>query len=167
MQRFQLTNLRRPEFMKENYLVEQAIADDLQQVQSLLGLVELPIEGIDDYIENFLIVKDNTENSAMPSIIGSIGLEIYDNIAVLRSLAVHPKYQGIGLGNELVARVTEYAKKSGVKTLYLLTTTAESYFANRGFELIARETVPQTILDSLEFSSICPSTAACFSKAIE
>jgi amino-acid N-acetyltransferase len=152
--------------MNENFMIEQASVDDLQQVRSLLELVDLPIEGVDNHIEHFLIARVDTENSTAHSIIGSIGLEIYDTFAVLRSLAVHPRYRNRVLGNKLVSRLTEYGKKSGVKKLFLLTTTAEKYFETRGFNLTDRETVPQAIRNSPEFSSICPSTAFCFSKSI-
>ncbi len=152
--------------MKERSIIESASIGDLQQIQSLLELVELPVQGVDVHIEHFFVVRTNTERSPVHSIIGSIGLEVYGVNAVLRSLAVHPIHQGRGIGNELLSKITRYAREKGVEKLYLLTTTADHYFESHGFEVTSRNLVPQSILDSLEFKSICPSTATCLSKSI-
>jgi mannose-6-phosphate isomerase-like protein (cupin superfamily) len=54
-----------------------------------------------------------------------------------------------------------HARNLGVRRLYLLTTTAEAYFAKRGFERCAREAAPAAIRQTREFRSLCPDTAAC------
>ena len=44
--------------------------------------------------------------------------------------------------------------------LYLLTTTAESLFRKWGFRRAPRNTVPEGIRATVEFSSLCTATAA-------
>ena len=63
---------------------------------------------------------------------GCIGLEIYGETALLRSLAVGPGWRGRGYGAQLLAAAEAHAAARGVRTLYLLTTTAERFFTAHG-----------------------------------
>jgi N-acetylglutamate synthase-like GNAT family acetyltransferase len=54
-----------------------------------------------------------------------------------------------------------------VRQFYLLTTTAEAFFARRGFRKIARQSVPAAIGDTREFKSLCPSSAICMTRAVQ
>jgi protein-tyrosine-phosphatase len=51
-----------------------------------------------------------------------------------------------------------------VRTLYLLTTTAEPFFAKHGYARAAREAAPAAIRATREFSGICPSSSAFMSR---
>jgi amino-acid N-acetyltransferase len=100
------------------------------------------------------------------SLVGTIGLEFKGDDALLRSLAVSPSHRGKGLGAELVRRVESHAVARGVKALYLLTTTAERFFAGRGYGVISREAAPEEIRGTAEFSTLCPSTSVCMMKRL-
>lgn len=54
-----------------------------------------------------------------------------------------------------------------VTELYLLTTTAESFFADLGFDRIQREDTPPAIQQTSEFHDLCPETATCMRRLIE
>lgn len=43
--------------------------------------------------------------------------------------------------------------------VYLLTTSAESYFPKFGFVRVTREHVPASVKESIEFRSACPASA--------
>ena len=120
-----------------------------------------------DHIKHFKIADIRTDQMKIHSIVGCIGLEIYGENGVLRSLAVHPDYQKRGIGRTLISNGLKFARMNGLKTLYLLTDTARDYLISLGFQEISRDAVPQIILDSPEFSSICPSTATCLSISLE
>jgi amino-acid N-acetyltransferase len=62
---------------------------------------------------------------------GVVGLELFGAVALLRSLAVVPSRRRVGLGTKLVAHAEDYARGLGIKSLYLLTNTAESFFKHR------------------------------------
>ena len=66
--------------------------------------------------------------------------------------------------NETVARLVERAianaEAKGFAALYLLTTTAESYFPSFGFSRVSRDVVPDAVKATEEFTSACPSSAA-------
>jgi amino-acid N-acetyltransferase len=90
---------------------------------------------------------------------GVVGLELYCDAALLRSLAVRAAQRGSGLGSELVEHAEGYARGKGVKSLYLLTTTAEAFFRRRGYVRIPREQAPAAIAGTREFSGICPASS--------
>jgi amino-acid N-acetyltransferase len=70
------------------------------------------------------------------------------------------------LASRLVDALEARARTLGIRTLYLLTTTAEGFFARRGYAPADRATVPDAILATEEFRGICPSTAACMAKPL-
>ena len=61
-------------------------------------------------------------------VIAVIGLEQFQSVGLLRSLAVAPAYRGRGLAQELVGHVESFAGSDGVESLFLLTATAEAFF---------------------------------------
>jgi amino-acid N-acetyltransferase len=97
---------------------------------------------------------------------GVVGLEVYDEGALLRSLAVSPKSRGNGYGKELVAQAERYAQSLGVREVYLLTTTAAEFFERLGYKRTNRESAPEAIRRTEEFSALCPSTSAFMVKTL-
>jgi amino-acid N-acetyltransferase len=71
-----------------------------------------------------------------------------------------------GLGTALAAHAERYAQGRGVTHLYLLTTTAESFFAGRGYLHLARDKAPEAIQSTREFSGICPASSAFMVKRL-
>jgi amino-acid N-acetyltransferase len=99
-------------------------------------------------------------------IVGIGGVEIYEDNGLLRSLVIQNQFRSMGLGKELCSELIEYARKQGVKELYLLTLTAADFFEKLGFIRTDRQKVPETISRTTEFTSLCPVTAACMVKKI-
>ena len=153
--------------MRDDLTIEGASSKDLKSIESLLELVDLPIEGVAENTNNFRIGKVRTDPMTISPIVGCVGFEIYGELGVLRSLAVHPDYQRRGIGHALISDGLKFAKRNGMNTLYLLTDTARDYLVSLGFQETSKDAVPQKILDSPEFSSICPSTATCLSMSLE
>jgi arsenite methyltransferase len=138
--------------------IRPARAGDLAAVTSLLSGAALPVEGVADQLEDgFVVVEEKGR------LIGAAGLEVYGGSGLLRSVVVHESARGRGLGEQLVRDRTEWARARGLRAVYLLTTTAESWFAARGFARVQRDDVPASVRRSAEFSEICPSTAAAMS----
>lgn len=100
------------------------------------------------------------------SVLGIVGLERYGENALLRSLAVRPESRFTGLGTQLVDAIADQARRTGVETLYLLTTTAADFFGRRGYEVIDRAMAPSTLLQTTQFSSLCPSQAICMRRRL-
>ena len=126
----------------------------------LLEQNHLPLDGLREHLATTLVARQNGQ------IIGSAALEVYADGALLRSVAVAPEAQGQGLGRELTDAAIRMAEALRVPAIYLLTTTAERYFPKFGFERIARTDVPVTVQTSVEFTSVCPSSAAVMRKPL-
>jgi len=95
------------------------------------------------------------------------GVELYGPDGLLRSLAVSPRYRGIGLARQLVAHAGQVVASEGVHSLYLLTTTASEYFGRLGFELVSRADAPSAIQATTQFSGLCPSSAVFMRKSVD
>jgi amino-acid N-acetyltransferase len=91
---------------------------------------------------------------------GLVGLELFGTVALLRSLAVHEKSRSKGIGVQLVRHAEGVAQANGIAELYLLTTTAESFFKKIGYEKISRDLAPAAIQQTSEFVGVCPVSAA-------
>jgi amino-acid N-acetyltransferase len=91
---------------------------------------------------------------------GVVGLELFGTVALLRSLAVVSSRRKAGLGSKLVTHAEEYARNKSIKSLYLLTNTAESFFKHRGYQSTARDDAPAAIRQTREFSELCPVSSA-------
>ena len=100
------------------------------------------------------------------NLVGVIGLEGYGTVALLRSLAVAPDGQGQGLGSALLTHAEQAARQRGVQALYLLTTTAEAFFVQRGYVRIPREAAPPILRQTAEFAALCPASAVCLTRAL-
>jgi amino-acid N-acetyltransferase len=119
----------------------------------------LPIEDISTSTKLFSITKDN-------EIAGTIGIEFYNQVALLRSLAVAKTYRSQGIGGKLVEYIEKFAKQNAVKELILLTTTASDYFSKRAYRTIERNNVPEEIKKSSEYISTCPLSAVIMKKVL-
>lgn len=139
----------------ENYLIQQIGESSFMQLKELLKENDLPISDIGRPNQVFYGIFDNE------FLIASVGIEQYNNVGLLRSLAVKSDMRNRGLGKLLFNKILDFCLHSGVKTLYLLTTTAIEYFGKLGWNVIHRDLVPYPVLQSKEFSSLCPSNAVC------
>ena len=97
-------------------------------------------------------------------LVGVVGLQFYDDIALLRSLAVAADCRGAGLGGALVAHAEQYASHRGTRSIYLLTHTAESFFTRLGYVRVSRDQAPAAIRNTQQFSELCPASSALMFK---
>ena len=140
---------------------EPACPADFAPIVRLLDDAHLPHADLTpEHLAHFLVLRDGD------AIVGVVGMEVRGDAGLLRSLAVAADRRGAGLAARLVDALEARARAAGIRTLYLLTTTAEGFFARRGYAPADRATVPDAILATEEFRGICPSTAACMSKGL-
>lgn len=97
---------------------------------------------------------------------GVVGVELYGDVALLRSLAVKAAVRGRGCGKRLVQEAEQHAARSGAKRLYLLTMTAQEFFARLGYTAVDRESVPDAIRATTEFTTLCSASAAVMAKQL-
>ena len=132
-----------------------ALSGDFPEIVNLLAECKLPHSDIVPGKQNFIIAEIDRK------IIGCAGFEAYNESGLFRSLGVKPIHREMKIGIDLLSKVIDLSKENNVNQLYLLTTTADVYFKKSGWEVINRNEVPDDILATTEFSSICPSTAIC------
>ena len=79
---------------------------------------------------------DGGEPLAAPRIVGCGALHImWDDIAEVRTLAVHPEALGTGLGSAILRELITQAREMGLKRVFCLT-FEEPFFGAHGFEPI-------------------------------
>ncbi|GAB5521485.1 MAG: hypothetical protein RhofKO_37360 [Rhodothermales bacterium] len=137
-----------------HYSIRRANAADLPSVSTLLGSHDLPTDGIGPHIDTFLVAV-----TPEGDLLGSAGLEVYPDAALLRSVAVSAAHHGLGLGGQLTEAALHYARHRGIPDVYLLTETASAFFPRYGFAPVERSEVPTSIQQTAEFSTLCPSSA--------
>jgi len=140
--------------------IDRARPADLTGILELLKAQALPNDGLEQHLSTILVARQSGR------IVGSIAIEMYPDGGLLRSVAVAGDSQGQGLGQALTSAAFTMARESGIETLYLLTTTAESYFPKFGFERIDRDDVPESVRTSVEFTSACPASAIVMRKRL-
>jgi amino-acid N-acetyltransferase len=141
--------------------LRSARSDDAGSIERLLGGADLPVAGVAEGLGEFLVVEEDGE------IVGAAGVERYGADALLRSVVVAPAARGRGVAKQLVDAALARAAGMGVGDVYLLTTTADGWFARAGFVPVDRDAVPAGIRGSAEFASICPATAAVMRRRAE
>ena len=139
--------------MKLTYKLIQD-AESFEAFRSLLKAAELPADDL-DFNRDLLV--GYYEGDAL---VGTGGLEIYGPYALLRSLSVKMGIRGNSVGSTITEYLLTEAKKKNLKGIYLLTETARGFFLKKGFVEVTRDTVPEEVKRSAEFSKLCPQTAA-------
>jgi len=139
---------------------EPARPGDAAAIAALLEACGLPSEDVAPLLPGFIVARDGER------IVGTIGLEAFGRIGLLRSLAVSPDHRGRGLGRELTRRLIEQARAAGIERLYLLTTSAADFFAAAAFAIVERGSVPAPIATSRQFQSLCPASAVCMTREL-
>jgi amino-acid N-acetyltransferase len=128
-------------------------ADDMPRAMALLASCDLPTDDLDDAS---IALVGAFDGGAM---IGVIGLQSCGEVGLLRSLAVDPGHRDRGVARALCEWVFDLARAREMRELWLLTITADAYFARLGFTPVARDEVPAQIRATSQFASLCPATA--------
>jgi len=163
------TSIDEPEpipIVPESYIPEAAVSyapagdQDVESIVSLLKTNNLPVSDLGVGHRMFLVAH------SAGKVVGCVAVELYGDSGLLRSLAVDNGFRGKGIGQKLVAEAENWSVDNGLKSLYLLTTTAAGFFPKIGWNITERSLVPDSISLSTEFASVCPSTAVCMHKII-
>lgn len=130
-------------------------ATRLNQLVTLLSNNGLPVDDVAAQADIFCGVFDG-EN-----LVAAGGLETAGNDCLLRSVVVKLPYRGQGLARAITEFLLQQARSQRRSAVYLLTETATQYFENLGFRQVVRTQLPDAILRTRQFSSLCPDSASC------
>lgn len=129
-------------------------AEGFQAFRSLLKSSGLPADDL-DYKRDLLVGYYEGDE-----LVGTGGLEVYGQSALLRSLSVKMGIRGKAVGSTITEYLVAEAKQRKIKSIYLLTETAHGFFLKKGFVDVPRESVPAEVRSSEEFAKLCPQSAA-------
>ena len=135
--------------------VGRARHEDAEAIVDLLNEVELPAVHVEEQIDGFLVARQDG------IVRGCVGMEIYGDSCLLRSLAVHPDFQGRGTGRELIGAIIARARELDLQKAVVLTHTAAGLVARFGFVEVERCAVDGPISDSWEFRTHACDSAVC------
>jgi amino-acid N-acetyltransferase len=141
-------------------MIKLASEKDLVEIRDLIKANNLPAEDISEHVHNFLILEKDH------NVIGCIGIEIYNETGLMRSLAVIDSQKGNSFGQLLTQELISYSKSMGIARLYLITTTAEKFFEKFGFNSIPRENADEAIKNTTEYKYLCPESAVVMVREI-
>lgn len=130
-----------------------------QAVIELLEENQLPTSDIDDRKTLFALVQNSR-------VIGTGGLEFFEDCALLRRLSIRQDHRGRGWGKLIVHELEKKSREKGIHYLYLLTTTAQDFFTREGYGAVDRKEVPLAIETTSEFSSVCSPSAIVMKKTL-
>jgi amino-acid N-acetyltransferase len=133
-------------------MIRSAEPQDLAAVLGLLTEAKLPTEGVAEHFRSFFVLEQEGR------IVASAGLEFRHGTALLRSLVVAEDSRGTGMGAAVLRRALSEARGRGA-VIYALTTTAETYLTNFGFERVTRDSLPAELFESSELQGACPDSA--------
>lgn len=108
-------------------VLRRARAEDVPHIEALLLSAQLPTAGLRDHLDNFFVIEGDGR------LLGSAGLEVYGEAALLRSVVVEPAQRAKGLGTLLTQAALDEARRCGIRRLYLFTMWAAAFFARFGF----------------------------------
>jgi len=126
-------------------MIRKAKLYDVKAIHSLLQqyavkgeLLPRPLSALYDHVRSFSVSVDERRNL----IVGCCALQFcWEDLAEIRSLAVHPDYQGKNIGSELTKTVLSEAKTFETKKVFTLTYRPE-FFRRFGFLQIDRSDLP-------------------------
>ncbi len=116
-------------------IVRKAIPTDLTELSDFIkpfvaegDLLPRTFDELEDFLDTFFIAQVDGR------IVGCAALEIYNKkLCEIRSLAVDPNTQGLGIGKKLVTACVELAQKEGIYEIMAIS-AAEEFFKACGFD---------------------------------
>ncbi len=108
--------------------LRSARAEDLAAIDALIMAEHLPAFRTGEFLDTFWVLEREDR------LLGCVGLEVYGEAALLRSVITSPELRGQGYGDVLVRKAFDEAQNRGVKRLYLFTMDKAAFFARHGFE---------------------------------
>jgi amino-acid N-acetyltransferase len=129
-------------------MIRKATIQDVKTVHELLHeygkkeeLLARPLSELYDHVRDFsLFVEDN-----QTTVLGCCALQFcWEDLAEIRSLAVHPDHLGKKIGTALTRAALSEAREFNIKKVFTLTYKPE-FFKNFGFIEIDRSELPLKI----------------------
>jgi len=145
-------------------VIRRARPGDVPAISKLMSghiadgtLLPRPLGELYQSVREFHVADRNGE------VLGCGALRVlWDDLGEVRSLAIRPDAQGLGLGRKLVDRIVDDAKPIGLERVIALTREV-GFFERCGFTVVTRESLPRKVwTDCIH----CPRRHACDETAV-
>ncbi len=127
-------------------MIRKALIPDVKEIHRLL--LDYARDGLllsRSLAELYESVRDFYVFEVDGKVIGTAALNIcWEDLAELRSLAVHPDHNGRGVGQELVQTCLDEARRLGIRRVFALT-YKQAFFEKLGFKVIEKSQLPHKI----------------------
>lgn len=133
--------------------IRPATGPDLPPIATILHEGGLQAGAARERVRRTVVAEANRR------IVGTAAWEPVGEDVIVRSVAVDPAARGTGVGTAVTAAAVRGALESGARACYLMTESAEEFFAGCGFRTIPREDLPGGIADHPQVVRECPSSA--------
>lgn len=96
-------------------------------------------------------------------VVGTATCDVQGDRAYLRSVAVSERARGFGFGVLVTAAAVRGAAARGARRVFLVTESAEGFFASLGFEPVERASLPAWVRSQ---STVCSETATAMTRSV-
>lgn len=127
-------------------MIRKALIPDVKEIHRLL--LDYARDGLllsRSLSELYESLRDFYVFEADGKVVGTAALNIcWEDLAEVRSLAVHPDYNGRGAGKALVLACLDEARRLGIRRVFALT-YKQAFFEKLGFTVIEKSQLPHKI----------------------
>jgi amino-acid N-acetyltransferase len=127
-------------------MIRKALIPDVREMHKLLlGYARDGLLLSRSLAELYESLRDFYVYEVDGKVVGTAALNIcWEDLAELRSLAVHPDFNGRGVGRELVMACLDEARRLGLRKVFALT-YKQVFFEKLGFTVIEKSLLPHKI----------------------
>ena len=137
-----------------------ATESDWPAIEAMSLQSSLPLDGAREHLDAFVLAMDGG------ALVATAAIETYLSAGLLRSVAVAESHRGRGIGEAVLGLTILEARRRDMRTLHVLTTTAENHFSRRGFAKASRGDAPTELQASAEFKGACPASATLMTMTV-
>lgn len=136
-------------------IIRRAKREDITRIQQLVDQAGLHTNGIEQNVDNFLIMEKDTHSTSTSEqpLIAVVGIELIKQNGLLRSFVINDKSDQFNI-LEIMRAIIDYSKKNSLQKLFLCTKQPSSIrlFHMLGFALA--EEMPPEIKDFNHYQNI-------------
>lgn len=139
--------------MTEMVILQPAQPEHRIDVEALLQGAGLSTAGLESAYDRGWVALQGRD------VVGFLTADQVGEAALIRSLAVAPAWRNQGVAARLLARCKRDWRTQGIRQLWLLTETAEHWFAQHAFQRVARTALPVFWQSHPLVKGVCSATA--------